>query len=65
MRGRQERYLLIHMRVKHFRPNKKREIVDTDEEENLVAPSIQRSIVIAVELLLLLARFPLVHRVEA
>ena len=46
----QERHLLVNPRVKHFCANKKREIVDTDEEENLVAPSIERSIVVAVEL---------------
>jgi hypothetical protein len=43
-------YLLISPRVKHFGPNKKREIVDTDEEENLVGPLIEWSIIVAVEL---------------
>ena len=53
------------MRVKHFRSNEKHEIVDTDEEENLVASLIERSIIIAVELLWPLARFPLILHIEA
>jgi len=66
MKGRVwERYLLVHTRVEHFRPNKKREIVYTDEEENLVASSIERSIVVPVELRSPLARFPLESNVEA
>jgi len=55
----------VHTRVKHFRPNKKCEIVDTDEEENLVAPSVERSIVVAVELRSPLAQFPFIRYVEA
>jgi hypothetical protein len=60
-----KRYLLVHTRVKDFRPKKKCEIVDTDEEENLVAPSVERSIVVAVELRSPLAQFPCIRHVEA
>jgi hypothetical protein len=59
------KYSLIHTRVKNFRPDKKDEIVDTDEDENLVAPSIERSIVVAVELSSPLECFPLVLHIEA
>ena len=44
------RYSLIYVRVEHLRTNKKDKIIDTGEEENLVATSIKRPIVIAVEL---------------
>lgn len=62
--GAREKYSLIYTRVKYFRTNEKREIVDTDEEENLVASSIERSIVIAVELRSPLARFPLLSTLK-
>ena len=59
------RYSLIYVRVEHLRTNKKDKIIDTDEEENLVATSIKRPIVIAVELRSPLARFPLALHIEA
>lgn len=61
----QEKCSLIYPRVKHFRADEKYEVVDTDEEENLVASSIERSVIITVELLSPLARFSLVLHIEA
>lgn len=42
--------LLVHALVEYLRPNEEHEIVGANSQENLVSPTIERLIVVAVDL---------------